>query len=137
MVLERAAIALALIGLGLGAYMLGARWQTSAPRRRGMGLEVLNALRPGVPAVIYFWSETCAPCQTVQKPALEKLQAELGPEEVQVIAINALEQTDLANAWGVLSLPTTFIVDRKGQPRRVNQGVTRAEQLKQQIQAIT
>ena len=69
----------------------------------------------------------------MQKPALEQLKTDLGPDGVQVIAINALEQPDLADEWGVLGLPTTFIVDRSGQPRRVNHGVMRAEQLRQQI----
>ena len=51
-----------------------------------------------------------------------------------VIAVNALERPELADAWGVLGLPTTFIVDRGGQPRRVNHGVVRADHLKQQVE---
>lgn len=134
--LERLAIALLLIGLGFGAYALGTRWQARRIRQRDAGAEVLERLRPGIPAVIYFWAETCAPCRTMQKPELERLEAELGPDGVQVIAINALERPDLADGWGVLGLPTTFIVDRHGQPRRVNHGVMRAEQLKRQIAAV-
>jgi thiol-disulfide isomerase/thioredoxin len=131
--IARIGIALALIAVAFGAYAVGTRWQVARLRRRGGETGVLAGLRPNVPGVVYFWSDSCAPCKLVQKPALEQLQAELGPDGVQVIAINALEQPDLADEWGVLGLPTTFIVDRGGQPRRVNHGVTRAEQLRQQI----
>jgi thiol-disulfide isomerase/thioredoxin len=131
--IERTGIALLIIGLAVGSYQLLTRWQTARMRGHKTGNELLDVLRPGIPAVIYFWSEMCAPCKTVQKPALEQLQTELGPEGVQVVAVNALERPELADAWGVLGLPTTFIVDSGGQPRRVNHGVVRAEHLKRQI----
>jgi protein-disulfide isomerase-like protein with CxxC motif len=55
-------------------------------------------------------------------------------EKVQVIEIDASERKDLADEWGVLSVPTTFILDKKGQPRQVNHGVTRAEKLLAQLE---
>jgi thiol-disulfide isomerase/thioredoxin len=135
--IERTGIALLIIGLAFGSYHAFTRWQVARVVRRKTGSELLDLLRPGVPAVIYFWSESCAPCKMVQKPALERLQSELGPNGVQVVAVNALERPDLADSWGVLGLPTTFIVDRGGQPRRVNHGVVRAEHLKQQVALVT
>jgi hypothetical protein len=42
----------------------------------------------------------------------------------------------LRNTWGVLSLPTTFIIDMKGHPRGVNHGATRAARLIDQLNAI-
>ena len=74
------------------------------------------------------------PCKTVQRPELEKLAARLEPE-LQIIAVDASVQTELADYWGVLSVPTTFIIDSRGRPRRVNYGVTRADKLFEQIQA--
>jgi thioredoxin-like negative regulator of GroEL len=133
--IARLGIALALIGLGLGAYALGTRWQTGRIRRRGAD-SILESLRPGVPAVVYFWSETCAPCKLTQTPALRQLRADLGQDGVQIVAVNALERPEVADAWAVLSLPTTFIVDRAGRPRRVNHGVARAEQLRRQIEML-
>ncbi len=131
--IERAFLALGIAVLAVVAFGAATRWQVArlARRKATSGLGV--ALQPNTPAVIYFWSETCAPCKTVQKPALEQLQTDLGPDGVQVIAVNALERPELADSWGVLGLPTTFIVDHEGQPRRVNHGVVRAEHLKRQI----
>jgi thiol-disulfide isomerase/thioredoxin len=131
--ITRIGIAAVLIAIAFGAYAVGTRWQVARLRRQSGETGVLAGLRPGVPGVVYFWSDSCAPCKLVQKPALEQLQTELGPNGVQVIAIDALERPDLADEWGVLGLPTTFIVDRAGQPRHVNHGVTRADQLRQQI----
>lgn len=134
--IERIGITLLLVAVGFGAYAVGTRWQTRRAATSTAGDELLAGLRPGVPAVIYFWSETCAPCKTVQKPALEEIQQALGPEGIQVVAVNALERTDLADGWGVLGLPTTFIVDAQGQPRHVNHGVTRAPQLRRQLDQV-
>jgi len=134
--IERTGIAILIIGLAVGSYQMFTRWQVARLSRRKSDDGLLGMLRPGVPGVIYFWSETCAPCKLVQKPALEQLQTDLGPDGVQVVAVNALERPELADAWGVLGLPTTFIVDSSGQPRRVNHGVVRAEHLRRQIETV-
>ncbi len=134
--LERAGIALLLAILAFGAYTLGTRWQAARIAKRRTGDPILDALRPGIPAVIYFWADSCAPCRLVQKPALEQLQADLGADGIQIVAIDALQEPALADGWGVLGLPTTFIIDRNGQPRGVNHGVVRAEQLREQIERL-
>jgi thiol-disulfide isomerase/thioredoxin len=131
--LPRLGIAILIIAVGVCAYAVGTRWQVTRIVRQQRGSGVLAHLRKNIPAVIYFWSETCAPCKTVQGPALAQLADRLGPERVQVIAINALKDPNIADDWGVLGLPTTFIIDRTGQPRHVNHGVVRADQLQQQI----
>lgn len=134
--IERAGISLLIAGLAVGSYLLLTRWQIAHVQGEKVASRVLGGLRPGIPAVMYFWSETCVPCKAAQKPALEQLQAELGPDKVQVISVNAFEQPLIANEWGVLGLPTTFIVDRTGQPRHVNHGVTLKDNLKKQIMAV-
>lgn len=131
--LERAVIALLLVGAAFGAYAIGTRWQVGRVDRSTAGDAILSGLRPGIPAIVYFWSEACAPCKFAQKPALDQVVGDLGPDGVQIVAVNALEQPDLADGWGVLGLPTTFIVDAHGEPRRVNHGVTQAARLKSQI----
>lgn len=135
--LARIGIALLVIGVSVTVYVIATRLQTSRVASKPAGADVLSRLRKGIPAVVYFWSEACGPCKAVQSPALKQLHAKLGPESIQVIEINALENPDIADAWGVLSLPTTFIVDGTGQPRHVNHGVARAEQLERQLLAFS
>jgi thiol-disulfide isomerase/thioredoxin len=135
--IERAGIALLLIGLAFGAYSFATRWQVARVTRITGSQDVLAGLRKGVPAVIYFWSEDCAPCKAIQSPAVKRLLETLGPDDVQIVEINAVEHPEIAARWGVLSLPTTFIVDRMGECRQVNHGVIRAEQLERQVLAYS
>lgn len=64
--------------------------------------------------------------------ALRKITDLLGPK-IQVVEIDASNQPEVARQWGVLSVPTTFVIDKKGKARFVNHGVTRADKLLHQI----
>ena len=61
----------------------------------------------------------------------------LGPPiewlDPQVIEIDTTVAPALAAAWGVFSLPTTFILDAVGQARHVNHGVVSAKKIQQQL----
>jgi thioredoxin 1 len=114
------------------AYKLLNRALLARARARRLGLE---AIRPGIPAILYFTTPTCAPCKTVQRPALARLQERFG-EGLQVIEVDASARPHLADYWGVLSVPTTFIIDSSGRPRCVNHGVARADKLQKQIEAV-
>jgi thiol-disulfide isomerase/thioredoxin len=113
-------------------YRMANRVIVARARGRRLGLE---NLRPGVPAILYFTTPGCVPCKTVQRPALARLQEVLG-HSIQVIEVDAAAQPELADYWGVLSVPTTFIIDTRGQARRVNHGVASAEKLEKQIEDI-
>ena len=135
-IVNRLLIAIGISLFGLGLYWAWNRWQLRRLNRgRTAGIPGLETLRPGVPAILYFTTPDCVPCRTAQRPALGRLQADLG-EGVQVVEVDASAQPALADYWGVLSVPTTFIVDSAGQPRRVNPGVTSAEKLKQQLEEV-
>lgn len=136
-ILTRLLIALALIALGVGLYLAWNRWQVwRLSRGRAASLPGLETIRLGVPAVLYFTTPDCVPCRTTQRPALERLKADLA-DDLQVVEIDATLRPSLADQWGVLSIPTTFIIDASGQPRRVNHGVTSAAKLKQQLDEVS
>ena len=90
---------------------------------------------PNKPVIVYFTTPDCAPCKTVQRPALKQISALMG-ENLEVVEIDATERLDLARTWGVMSVPTTFLLDATGEARYVNHGVTRAEKLLEQIQNL-
>lgn len=131
-ILARVLWALAIAGTLVGVYWLVNRMIISRTRGKRLGLETIL---PGVPAILYFTMPTCVPCRTVQRPALARLVEQQG-DMVQVIEIDASAEPELANYWGVLSVPTTFIIDSKGRPRRVNHGITSAEKLIRQIEEV-
>ena len=131
-ILVRAISAALIFAAGIGAYCLVNRVILARVRGRRLGLE---SILPGVPAILYFTTPGCAPCKTIQRPALYQLKERLG-DGLQVIEVDASARPDLADYWGVLSLPTTFVIDSKGRPRCVNHGVARAEKLLRQIGAV-
>jgi thiol-disulfide isomerase/thioredoxin len=130
--LVRAFWALLIAGVLLGAYRAFNWLIVARARNRRLGLENFN---PGIPAILYFTTPACMPCKTIQRPALARLQERM-TDSLQVIEIDAAARADLADYWGVLSVPTTFIIDARGRPRRVNHGVSSAEKLYRQIEEV-
>jgi thiol-disulfide isomerase/thioredoxin len=133
MMLERIGLVIVLAIAGYIAYGALTRRQLRHVAASADTDPILRGLVPGKPAIVYFTTPTCIPCKTRQAPALDRLQAEL--TDLQVVRIDATENTEAANRWGVLSVPTTFIIDRSGHPRDVNHGVADANKLRQQLQA--
>ena len=131
-VLIRGAIALAIILGSLGIYLLY-NW-TLQFRTRNL-LTDLGPKHPGAFTLVYFTTPTCIPCKTVQRPAIQRLHQMLG-NALHVVEIDATERPDLAKIWGVMSVPTTFLLNAKGEARYVNNGVARAEKLMEQIQTL-
>ena len=128
----RVLLALAIGGSGIGLYWLTNRFILA--RARVQVRNLTNAQR-GKPVLLYFTTPSCAPCKTVQRPAIQRLR-EITGEKLEVVEIDASERPEMASQWGVLSVPTTFIIDAQGQPRFVNHGVTPAEKLLQQVNGL-
>ncbi|HML24264.1 MAG TPA: thioredoxin family protein [Aggregatilinea sp.] len=131
--IERLIVLVLFSAAGLLAYRGVRRWQIARLGTRPTQ-PLLSALKPGVPAIVYFTSPDCGPCRAYQRPAIERVQHDLG-DCVQVIEVDALAEPDAAARWGVMTVPTTFILDRLGHPREVNNGVAGPDKLKQQLQA--
>jgi len=132
--LVRLAIAVGLCVVGVAVYWSWNKFQLRRLSRAGgsrlMGLETMQA---GLPGILYFTTPDCQVCKTTQKPALQRLEAELAGG-VKIIEVDATERPELADYWGVLSVPTTFIIDGQGQPRHINHGLTGQEKLRRQIE---
>ena len=91
----------------------------------------------GKVVLLNFWATWCAPCRE-EMPALDRLQAELGGDDFEVVTIatgrNAVERIDdfyaevgvenlpvlldprqqVAREMGVVGLPVTVLIDREG-----------------------
>ncbi|MGH2626430.1 MAG: thioredoxin family protein, partial [Anaerolineales bacterium] len=130
--LERLGLALLIAGVGLAAYFGWTRFWLARKARETLGIPDYRA---GRPAILYFTAPGCLPCQTVQRPALNELLARWGGQ-LQVLEVDALAHPDLADSWGVLAVPTTFVIDWRGRPRRMNHGVARLDRLSAQLAEI-
>jgi thiol-disulfide isomerase/thioredoxin len=132
-ILWRSALALAIIAVGLFAYWLIN--QRLLVRAKSNVFTLFSQL-PNKPVIVYFTTPDCAPCKTVQRPALSRVMQLLG-DSLEVVEIDATQRPDLAKQWGVMSVPTTFLLDARGEARYVNNGVTRAEKLMEQLQTFS
>ena len=106
-------------------------------RRRGIQ-RAQNAMQrlgitPSIPTIVYFWSPRCHPCRNAQKPILERIVEEYGEKYLRLIAYNVDESADMAKAWGVMTIPTTFIIDQRGEVLFVNSGLATAGVLHRQL----
>jgi thiol-disulfide isomerase/thioredoxin len=130
--LERLLIVTVLIAAGIAAYCAFRCWHIRRAQAAAPSDPILQATKPGVPTIIYFTTPGCVPCRTQQQPALQRLQERLG-DAIQIVKIDAAEQPEAAERWGVFTAPTTFIVDGKGQVRGVNHGVAGTDHMLKQL----
>lgn len=129
---SRLVLTVFIIGLGMLTYQAGNYWLLRRNGQKRLGLKLFT---PSLPTVLYFTMPECVPCQTIQQPALARLQAKVG-DNVKVVEVDVTEQPNLAQYWSVLSVPTTFIIDSKGEPRKVNHGAVVMEKLLAQLETV-
>jgi thioredoxin len=68
-----------------------------------------------LPCIIDFYADWCGPCKMVA-PVLEELSAEY-EGKMNVYKINTEEQQELAQAFGIQSIPSILFVPKEGQPQ--------------------
>lgn len=66
-----------------------------------------EAISGTTPVVVDFYADWCKPCQ-IQGPIIEEFAAEMG-DKVKVIKVNVDNEQDLAERYGIESIPTIMI----------------------------
>ena len=77
------------------------------------GANIDAALNQHPRVILDFWAPTCNPCRTLA-PVLEALEKELAGKVI-IGKVNIEEESDLANAYKIQSLPT-LLYFQDGQP---------------------
>ena len=66
--------------------------------------EIMNSNKP---VLLDFWAPWCAPCRMVA-PTVEEIASER--VDIKVGKINVDEQPELANKFGIMSIPTLVVM---------------------------
>jgi thiol-disulfide isomerase/thioredoxin len=123
---ERLLLAIGLIAAGAGAYLLYNRWHLRRASRNRSALDR--------PAVLYFRSDWCAPCVT-QARYLDQIQGRYG-DGLAIEKIDADSEVETTQRYGVITLPTTLVVDRNGIVRHANYGLADPVKLARQLETV-
>ena len=67
-----------------------------------------------LPAIVDFYADWCGPCRRVA-PIMEKL-AEEYDGKLLIYKVNTQNETGLANAFQIRSIPTVLFIPMEGQP---------------------
>lgn len=125
-------LGLALLGLGLWKLVSLAVLARARGRARQHLIEGFSIGKPGI---LVFGSLSCPTCVHAQEPAARKAALALGPAS-QLIEVDVDNSPELAKRYGVISLPTVFILDAAGDPKRVYHGFVPEAELKAQLRAL-
>jgi thiol-disulfide isomerase/thioredoxin len=127
---ERVIIAVEMVVLGAAAYRVLLAWQRRRVAHRAQTAAADRA------ELLIFTSLTCAPCKLQQLPIVDRLMLEWNAR-VTVQVIDVTEQPEIAEQYGVWSLPTTIVLRSDRSVVAINQGVTPDRKLREQFLKAT
>lgn len=123
-------VALLLVALAYWIWKQGSARRLSRMGGSTLPTELTALLDTSGPSLLYFTAEWCAQCRLQQTPILEQLgQA----ANVRIQKVDALEHAGLAGHFGVMTLPTTVLLDSRRRPVAVNHGLAPLQKLQEQL----
>ena len=134
--IERVVLTAVLLSVGFVIYRLyHARLKARAQHQIAQVSDVLM-IDNTLPIIMYFTTPDCMVCRYQQQPALDRLKADLGPC-VEIVRVDATEDSELAQRWGVMTVPMTFVLRSTGETNAVNYGFADEHKLRAQLEATS
>ncbi len=111
----------------------------SLPMALSTAPTMLTTREAGIPQnhirILAFSSEDCRQCHQLQTPALQRVRATRG-DAVAIVDIDATRETELAERYHVLTVPTTVVLDQAGRAHAVNYGFANTKKLLDQVDEV-
>lgn len=94
----------------------------------------INNLNPALPTILYFWTEQCVQCNSIQKPAITKLKDE--GSEFNFVSFNAIKELEITKHLNIRTVPSTVILNNDKDIRFINTGYVPGIKLREQLNKI-
>lgn len=129
---ERVMILLIVIVAAIGLWQLWRYYQGKQLLQLASASvpDTLAGRLPPGPTVLYFTGAHCAQCRLQQTPILTQL---VHAVKINLHTVDAVEEESIARFYGVMTLPTTVLLDRSHTPKVINHGLASLPQLRQQV----
>jgi thiol-disulfide isomerase/thioredoxin len=88
-------------------------------------------MNPALPTVLYFWTEQCSQCKTVQAPIINKINKELN--NFNILPINAIEEKEITSLLNVKTVPSLAVISSNNELKFFNSGLVTEKELKRQL----
>ena len=124
------------LGIAVARALARRRLRTLLAQPSGALLERLGTSADGRSTLVAFSTPSCAACHTAQTPAVAEVEQEVGTGRLRVVHVDAAHQPDLASAFGIMTVPSTVVLDPAGRVAAVNHGFASSRQLVRQLQAV-
>lgn len=135
MIIERFAILAGLVLAVAAGWWLLRLWRAWKLRGLRDNAPLASFAPLGRPAIVSFSTPSCAECRTRQSPALARLAGALG-DAVTIRTLSALEHPELVDRIGILTVPATVVLDRRGVVRHLNLGYASDQKLREQVTTV-
>ncbi len=117
-----------------GTFLLLKKVFYSSPKRiKNKVLDFTDGI-PGLPTILYFWTEQCTQCFSLQKPALSKLKQE--HNSFNLISYNALSENKITKELNIKTVPSTVVLSQKNELKFINNGFASEKLLASQLKEI-
>jgi thioredoxin-like negative regulator of GroEL len=138
---------LALIGIISWLFVWAGRRFVEAQRRRALATAPLSALllqdkalpasdvAPSLVHILAFSTPDCRQCHQLQAPALQRV-LEAREETIKIVEVDATTEHNLVQAYHVLTVPSTVVLDAVGNACAINYGFATTQLLLSQIDKL-
>ena len=133
---------LAVVGMVTVLLVWTGRSYVEAQRRHALAAGTLDdgnttALEDGHAPIriLAFSSADCRQCHQLQEPALQRILQARG-EAVRIVDVDATSDEQLVQAYHVLTVPSTVILDAAGNAHAVNYGFANTQRLLDQVDEV-